>query len=134
MAYCTRADIEAVYGRDNVTLWSTFDGVSSRAIIDGRITAAIAAAQDEIDARLRGGLIAVPFTTVPTIIKSITAKLAGHELHQTRQNVDAAVDDNDTDPIAKACYEKLRDIKAGVLVLSTTPAFKSYPEAITYDE
>lgn len=84
MAYCKRADIEAIFGTVEVKKWADKDEDGVVADITARITEAIAFADDKIDTELRGGPFAIPFTTVFPAIKRLSAVLAGVWLYEIR--------------------------------------------------
>lgn len=85
MAYSTRADIEntIIPSADLQQLTDDESQGEQNPEIAVRIENAIAAADAEIDAMLRG-LYVVPLTTVPDIIKRISAKLAAWNLWSRR--------------------------------------------------
>jgi phage gp36-like protein len=84
VAYCVRADIEAIYGKIEVTKWADLDNDGDTASITVRITNAIARADAQIDDTLRDGPYTVPFTTVPQTIADLSAYLAGVLLYEAR--------------------------------------------------
>lgn len=88
--YCARADIEQVFGKDNVTKWADLDGDSNLGRIAARILVAIEAAQDEVDNTLRDGMYVIPLTSVPVTVRDITATLAGVWLFTRHGEEDAA--------------------------------------------
>lgn len=83
-AYCTREDIEQVFGRTNVTKSADLDDNGNAEEIAARITAMIVAASNEVDDRLRGGPYRVPITQTCETIKFLTAHLAGVMLYEAR--------------------------------------------------
>ena len=87
--YCTRADIEVLFGIANVQQWANLESgdVTDPAVltaIAARIALAIADGQALVDARLLSGPYEVPFVTVPRIIAKINARLAGVDLYESR--------------------------------------------------
>lgn len=88
MAYCERADVEAVYGIANVKTWADLDSDGDAEAITARIDAAIAEATEEIDDRLRYGPYALPLANdsdeVPLSVKRMCATLAGVLLYEAR--------------------------------------------------
>jgi len=86
MAYSTRAQIEARFGTSNVTAWADLNNNGNAGEITARIEDAIAAADAQIDDRLRGGPYAVPFDaeTLPRTIREIAVALAGVWLYEAR--------------------------------------------------
>ena len=82
--YCARADVEAIYGVTNVSKWGDLDSDQDAGKITARITWAIQSASNELEDRLRGGPLSVPFSPVPQTIKETTAYLAGVILYEFR--------------------------------------------------
>jgi phage gp36-like protein len=73
--YIVKADVQNLFGVDNITAWSDLTGSGSED--DARITLAITNAEALIDDSFRDGRYAVPLTPAPTIAKDWAAKLAG---------------------------------------------------------
>lgn len=92
MAYCVRADIETLFGVNNVTSWADLDNDQVAATITARITAAITTADDFIDSYLRDGPYDLPLAndadTVPILIRDVSARLAGANLYSARGVLD----------------------------------------------
>lgn len=88
MPYCTRDDIENVFGRENVIKWADLDGAEDAAHVSTRVTWAITKADEEIDDRLRGTHYRVPLANssgnTPEDVKDLSASLAGIRLHDSR--------------------------------------------------
>lgn len=87
--YCTRADIEDLFGVSNVEKWADLDNDLDQDNIDDRITRAITEASDDIDEVMRGGPYDIPIvvtggSTTPTGITNIAATLAGVWLYTKR--------------------------------------------------
>lgn len=96
MAYQTRADVEAVYGVDNVAKWADLNGNKVDSEITSRISSAIADADAMIDDKLRGGPYkTLPFSPVPLIIKRAAALLAGVILYESRGVTEFNVETNE---------------------------------------
>jgi len=93
MTYIVRADIEAVYGRDNVSKWADLNNNNDAGEITARVDRAIAVAGDELDSRLRRSQYRVPLEgvtgTLPYVVKDMVATLAGVWLYESRGVVDA---------------------------------------------
>lgn len=88
MAYCTRGDIELVFGAKNVRVWADLDGDGNEANITARIAHACDVAQEEIDSVLRSTPYSLPIkdesgNSVP-IITEASAVLAGVYLYESR--------------------------------------------------
>jgi len=86
--YCTRADIEAVYGVGNVAIFADLDGDADSTKIANRIASVITQASIETDEYARSTSYHIPLTTsagaTPSSIKDITARLAGLLMYEPR--------------------------------------------------
>ncbi len=114
MAYSARADIEATIGSED--LIQLTDVQRTGEVDDGRVTAAIAAADADIDGYC-GSRYSVPFGTVPDQVKQWSITLAVYYLNYWKRSV--------TDEIQKqydAIMKKLRDVAAGIFTLGSTAA------------
>lgn len=84
MAYSTRADIEARFGRDAVRHLVDEDASGSVASDeDAFINAAIATADHHVDSLL-SNRYAVPFTDAPELVRDISCDLAFYEMSKRR--------------------------------------------------
>lgn len=93
MAYATRADIEAIFGRENVAKWSQLDNEQSVAD-EARVTSALAWAEGYINARFRRSRFVVPLSGGDTsIVETWCARLAAWWLYRGRGFRDTEVDD-----------------------------------------
>jgi phage gp36-like protein len=120
-AYCTRSDIEMIFGAKNVALWADLDATEDATDIDNRIQAAINVATAEVDSILSSGPFRLPIadspTTTPTLIREVTATLAGVYLYEGR-GAEATVMDQGQ-PIHPYMFKRLwamsvlQDLKAG---------------------
>lgn len=110
MDYCTRTDIESLFGIDNVKNWADLDSDQDPDKIAARIVKAIAYAQADLDSRLLGGPYVVPITTSHPLITELTATLAGAWLYSARGQLDAVSGDG-TDRLATRRGEAVRTIK-----------------------
>ena len=79
--YCTRSDIETVFGVANINKWGDADNTRNRVAIEARIVWAIADAQDQINSRL-AVKFTVPLSPVPLRLQNLCAKLAGVVLYK----------------------------------------------------
>lgn len=99
MPYCVRADIEILFGVNNVALWADLDNDEDADNITARITAAIVTADDFIDSYLRDGPYNLPLAddadAVPVLVRDISARLAGTNLYSARGVLDF---DSNEDP------------------------------------
>lgn len=88
MAYCDRADVEDVYGVENVKQLADLDGDEDTTKIANRIARAIAVADARIDdvARVSGYGVSLKngSAAVPTTIENLSAVLAGVWLYEAR--------------------------------------------------
>lgn len=84
--YIVQADVENLYGTDNVARWSQLDNDVSTADTD-RIASAIQYAEADVEARMRGGPYAIPFSGTAAALdplKEAMAIKAGEWLYRTR--------------------------------------------------
>ena len=99
MAYIVKADVESIFGIDNVKTWADLDNDQVQSKIDARVTASITTAEAMCNDRLRSGPYAIPISgTIPDTVKDICAKLAGNWLYDARGTDDV---DADGRPISK---------------------------------
>ncbi len=92
MSYCVRADIETLFGVNNVASWADLDNDQDTDNITARITAAITTADDYIDSFLRDGPYDLPLAddadAVPVLVRDISVRLAGTNLYSARGTLD----------------------------------------------
>lgn len=81
-SYITKADIENVFGKDNVAQWSNLDGEVDADV--ARINTAIAVAEEDVENRFRDGRYTLPFNPVSEVVKKWCATLAGLWLFSNR--------------------------------------------------
>ena len=125
MAYIVQADIESVFGVENVAVWSNLANDSATADT-ARIASAIENAEEEVESRFLNGEYAVPFTAERANglvrVKSWCARLAGVWLYNSRgiraqnQNTDA----NAVRGHYKAALEEMDAVIAGQRALGCT--------------
>jgi phage gp36-like protein len=91
MDYCTKAQMEAIWGVQNVSQFADMDNDANPTTIASRIAAAITWASAEIDDYLRVANYRIPCTTltgtvetVPTTVAYHAAVLAGVFLYEAR--------------------------------------------------
>jgi hypothetical protein len=92
MSYCSQADIENLFGVENVAAWSNLDNQSTTADA-ARIAAAIAYAGAFLDDRFRNSRYAVPLVGLSDPLVQVTdlaARLAGCWLYESRGLADRA--------------------------------------------
>lgn len=137
MAYCTRANIEAWFGKANVARWADLDNYGVTSDISARITAAITYADALIDARLLGGPYDIPFTSPPELIKQTSARLAGVWLYEGRGvqdvNSETGAPEHRLKHHADAALKLLDDIRRGRFRFDLDEA-TAIPEVITEDD
>lgn len=97
MAYCVQADIEKIWGANNVSSatggsWADMDNDGDATKISNRIAQAISHADEIINARLRGTPYKLDLTTAaaatPTLVTQLSAVLAGIWLYDSRGSTD----------------------------------------------
>ena len=132
-AYCTRTDIENLYGTANVSKWADRENNQDTGQITARITLAIGIVSSFIDAYLRD-IYDTPFATTPDVVKNIAVLLAGVELYEGRGVEDFNPETNL--PFHKLAWHRsraMRDLqylKSGVLKLDFSPAATTVPTVI----
>jgi len=86
--YCTRDDIEDVFGVENVKQWADLDADADATKISNRIDRAREWATSEINDKLRGGRYTIPIQNtnaeIPVTITNICAQMAGVWLYESR--------------------------------------------------
>ena len=86
--YCTRSDIEDMYGAKNVAKYADLDNDADTTAIAARIARAIEAVGAEIDDVMRCCAYRLPLETesgtTPTSIKYLAASMAGIWLYEAR--------------------------------------------------
>ena len=128
MAYCAQSNIENLYGQDNVVKWSNLAGTTD-AVDATRVAAAIAWADEQIDNRLRKTQYAIPFTTVPLMVLTWSATLAGWWLYKARGQRDTN-EWNKMEGERKDVYEELGQVAAGAINLDAAKVASDDPESI----
>jgi len=91
VSYCTQDDVELRYGENNIALWGNVDnltGASATAAIAARVTAGIAAVDDDFDDVFRLCNYRVPLATeaaaVPASVGDKAAWAVGVWLYESR--------------------------------------------------
>jgi len=139
--YCVRADIEALFGEDNVRAWADLNGNQDVTEIEDRITEAIADASDDVDEVMRGGPYSIPLVDITTLttprgIKKITATLAGVWLYNKRGIED--FDQEEGTAKHKLAYNEdearsqLAEYRASVRRLNATRVGSMTPHAVDH--
>jgi phage gp36-like protein len=113
--YCTADDVKLVFGAKNVLAWADVEGDGSR--VDERITFAITVASSEVDSVLTGSPMRIPLPSVPTLLRAVTATLAGVRLYESRGIMGVSGDGSSVAHPYVASYRwamsVLEDVKAG---------------------
>jgi phage gp36-like protein len=120
MPYCTLTDIKKAISEEIVKQLTDDDNIGE--IVEANVTAAIATADAEIDGYC-AAKYAVPFATVPAIVKALSIEIAVYYLYKRRT----------VPEIIEKAYDKaiarLKDIAKGLLTLGVDPP----PAASTTD-
>jgi hypothetical protein len=88
--YCTRSDLELIFGVANIGKWADLDNANNSTFIANRITTMIALAHEMTNDALRAGAYVVPIASpVPYAVSYHTACLAGVLLYESRGEVDS---------------------------------------------
>ena len=138
MAYATRSDIGAIFGRPTIARWADLanDGIETN--IAERISTALSSAENQVNDALRGGAYAIPFATVPACVTEITAKLAGVWLFEGRGILEEPEDNEEAAKLITRHKDQagqaLDMIHSGLTQLSVAPAGVHYPEVVTDDD
>lgn len=136
MAYAVRADVENRYGKENVKRWADVDNTNNAGDITTRINWALDQATTDLNALLRYGPYAIPFTpTYDGSIISMCAQLAGVLLYESRGITD--FNQITGAPIHSLSWhrnEVMRNVKrilANQLRLAAASAYATYPQVVT---
>lgn len=126
MSYCTRSDIEDLFGPVNVAKWADLDNDQTAAAITARIERAIVVSSAKINDRLRGGPYLLPIVGDPPTLVNLCASLAGLWLYESRGVQDfspeTGVPMHRLRWFSEQAEKTLRDLRAGVLRLDATLA------------
>lgn len=117
MAYCTREDIEFVYGIVTVKDWADVDGTDDPANITARIDRMIEKADNIIDGKLRRRNFVIPFAVTPGVVRDISADLAGYNLYAARMLDGGDRTKDNLSHKKKEAMQALHDIVAGNIIL-----------------
>lgn len=83
-SYCSRVDIENIYGKTNVNKWADIDSDGNLQTIDSRINWALQLSYDVVNSKLEGGIYKTPLTGRYPLIISTQAQLAAVHLYESR--------------------------------------------------
>ena len=126
--YCTRSDLEALFGKANVVKWADLDNDHDSEAIEARIDKAIEVASARIDDRLRSGPYSLPITGDPPTLVNLAAQLAGVWLYESRGVQDFSPDTGY--PVHRLRWhteqaeKTLREILSGVIRLNVAETHK----------
>lgn len=114
-SYCSVEDVKLVFGAANVLAWADVEGDGSRS--SDRIDFAITVASSEVDSVLTGSPMRIPLASVPTLLRAVTATLAGVRLYESRGTLGVSPDGSNAVHPYSASYRwamgVLEEIKAG---------------------
>ena len=84
--YCTRENVEEVYGEDNIRDWADINGTGDPIQIAARIEWTCKKAFTRINARLMRRNFALPFDddAIPGVITDVASELAGYYMYSAR--------------------------------------------------
>jgi hypothetical protein len=121
--YCSRSDVNDIFGATNVTTWGDLDNDADDDKITTRIARAISWATTEINDRLRGGPYEIPLpeSTSSTIV-DLCASLAGVWLYRSRGIDDEAGGNDKYSWQWDRVETTLSEIRAGKRKLDATPS------------
>jgi phage gp36-like protein len=108
MSYCTRADIEMIFGRTNVQVWADMEGDENEDEITARIARAIAVTTVALHDRIRQSRYVLPLealsdseeTDALATIVDLAARMAGLWLHDNRGIIERDENGNILDNLA----------------------------------
>lgn len=129
--YITQADIESVFGDDNVATWSNLDNTDASANTD-RITSAINYAEAYIDDRFRLTRYAVPLVgdgVTLYVVKDWAAKLAGIWLYQSRGTRDNNEEGDKLTDMKEAVMDDINAYLSGQRKLNAIYNYSDSPSA-----
>jgi len=134
--YCSRDEMEAVFGPVNVAKWADLDDDEDPDKITARINWAISWAANEINDFMRGGFYVIPLMNVnkevPLSIVNVAATLAGVWLYERRGVEDFDPESgNVSHRLAwhkNTAYQLLAEIKRGTRKIEATQQSVKYPQ------
>lgn len=135
MPYCTAADLNNVFGNENIQQWADTNNTRDAGEISDRIDWAIESADADIDARLGVVFATVPFDPVPVVIKNTSAMLAGAYLYGLPR---AMTDGTDSANVVLAIQNRATDtldkLVMGKLILPDYETASNVMEAVIAEE
>lgn len=129
--YCTRSDLEAMFGVANIAMWADLDNDGDAGKITARITWAIELATDELKSRMRVLTYDISTVSSSLLVVNAVARRAGDLLYSPR-----SVSDEDSEKDLMQRHRKeydmfLRQVSAGQLDLGLTRLCRPYPAVVT---
>lgn len=115
--YCTRANLEIIYGEVNIRTWADLDNNRDHDKIEERIEYACETATEELNSALAEGKYEVPFTTPPKLVVFLAALEAGVILFEARLVTDSSPPRDQVARQKKKYRKMLQKIKAGQIRL-----------------
>jgi phage gp36-like protein len=137
MAYATRVDIETIFGETEVKTWADRENrgtAAQKSVIDARITAALAYAEEWVNDFLRGGAYAVPLVAAHARVTRAAAQVAAVYLYDPRGFADKG--ENEThrlQPHMQEAVDFLGEVKAGTIRLAGETLDDSGPNVYDFD-
>jgi phage gp36-like protein len=128
MAYSTTANLNIVWGKDNIIKWADANNTLNAVDRAARIAWAIECADAYIDARLRRRGYTLPLSTVPVVIRELSARLAGIKLYGSPRGM--ADENGNKSPMQmqkEECDAELADIVNGYIKLDVAMTVVSRP-------
>ncbi len=115
MADPVRADIDDIFGANNVTKWADLDNDADAAKITARVARAITIAVAWFNGKMRHGPFTVPMLTTDPIVVDVQARYAGVWLQSSRRANDSEEETNYRETQRELCENTIREILAGRL-------------------
>lgn len=121
MSYCELADIITELSTDTVAQLT--DDTNGASLVTATVTAAITAADDEINAYCRPQHT-VPFSSTPNLIQRLSVSLSVYNLYSRRRESDNYANE-ELDNRYERALKTLKDIAKGVILLDDATSFQN---------
>lgn len=131
--YAARADVEIIYGAQNVRKWASLDNDNDEDEIDRRVAWALCLATERLHNDLRGGPYSLPFAAPCREVTDLTARMAGTLLYDSRGITDTDSDGRPVDNLEthrKFVRNRVAEILLGRVRLNHAEMAAYYPQAI----
>lgn len=132
--YCSRTDVEQVFGVSNVAKWADLDNDSDEDKITARVNYFICLATCALDDDLRGGPYPVPWESpYPRALVFACARLVGVLLYDARGFADMDANGNPMNkmgPHRKAVKDWVKRVRGGKTRVGDFPGVTHVPKAI----